>query len=385
MNEQDQVFSIPAVNMGYLQDRLAKINKKAKKIGCQPLSLVTVAKTETETGDVNYAVMIEGEPVKVPGYTFVARLDHNVDESGSTNLVYAMPGERINTKWASSAADCGHCGWKRNRKDTFILRKEDTDELIQVGRTCVKDFIGHDGLRAAKIAELVRNLADELRGSSGLGNNLPNDRRTIDVESYLAHVAQVVRERGWVSRGRAYESMEQSSADLAISGMFALPRYYVKPSAEDVAFAYQALEWASQMDPDSSNYAFNVVQITKLDWIDFKATGVAASIVGTYQNHLERETKAAARREAGDSEHVGTVGSRVDLAVKVTGVRVVEGYYGPSTMVRMLAGANVLVTFASGQFHPEVDDVIHIRGTVKKHQEYQGTKQTVLNRVQEVK
>lgn len=384
MTAQDQIFQVPASNMGYLQDRLDRINRKAKKIGCAPLQLVTVARLETENGESNYAVMIDGEPVRVPGYTFVARLDHNTDGSGKSNLVYAMPGEKIDPDWASHAADCDHCGWRRNRKDTFILREEDTGKLIQVGRTCVKDFIGHDGVRAAQIAELVRNLATEIGRGSDLGDNLPRDRRTIDVVNYLAHVAMVVRERGWMSRGRSRESDEESSADLALTAMFAGPMYYERPSAEDVAFAFAALDRAKELDPAENNYNFNVVQITKLDWIDFRATGIAASIVGTYQLHLEREAKKSAQFDLTASEYVGEVGQRQELMVTVIGVREVNGYYGPSTMVRMVAGGNLLITFASGQFRPEVGDQLHIRGTVKKHQEYQGVKQTMLNRVMEV-
>ncbi len=41
---------------------------------------------------------------------------------------------------------------------------------------------------------------------------------------------------------------------------------------------------------------------------------------------------------------------------------------------------NVYVWFASGNFVPDLGSHYHIKGTVKKHDDYKGDKQTILTR-----
>lgn len=381
---EKQLYEIPAANIGTLEGKLAKLNRKAKKAGTGEIRLVRVGRRVDEDRKVFYIVAIEGETVKFKGYTFIARLDHNVDASGESNLVYSMPGEELPEQYRDAAANCDHCKFRRNRKDTFILRKDDDSTLIQVGRTCLRDFFGHDPAEVARRLAYIVKLHDACREATG--HAYINDRRHVDVEAFLSFVAKAVREHGWVSGSAAYQNHDLwSSKDLALDDMY--PNLGERslvgrkmPTDEDNETAEKALEFVRAMDPTKSDFNFNVVQIANMLVIDWKATGTAAAIVYCYNRHLENEEKKAAAPDLSGSVYVGKEKERLTLDVTILGSRLYDGNFGSYYITRMLDGVgNLFVSF--GAYHEDADSTVKIRGTVKRHQDYNGVRQTILSRV----
>lgn len=82
------------------------------------------------------------------------------------------------------------------------------------------------------------------------------------------------------------------------------------------------------------------------------------------------------------SEYVGEIGERFrDLTVKVDSVRGFANKFGGWTNILTFSlGDNKLVWMTQTEQDVEKGDVVNLSGTVKNHQEYQGVKQTYLNR-----
>lgn len=81
------------------------------------------------------------------------------------------------------------------------------------------------------------------------------------------------------------------------------------------------------------------------------------------------------------SEHVGSVKQRLEFDAVVVGVYESEGYYGHTDIVKMRdLDGNMLTWFASGYTDLKRSDHINIRGTVKRHDEFRGIKNTILTR-----
>lgn len=100
-----------------------------------------------------------------------------------------------------------------------------------------------------------------------------------------------------------------------------------------------------------------------------------------------KEVAAAARRTTepeSHSEYVGEIKQRLrDLEVVLDGARAVSSAYGQSIMFTFKCKENVFIWFTSCP--PDADKAIvgHkylLTGTVKDHKEYNGVKQTYLNR-----
>lgn len=94
---------------------------------------------------------------------------------------------------------------------------------------------------------------------------------------------------------------------------------------------------------------------------------------------VEQNTTRAA--QDGTSAYVGEIKDRIEFEATVEFTKEIEGYYGTTTIIKLrdLEG-NVFTWFASGWHDVGRGDRVSIKGTVKKHDEYQGTKQTVLSR-----
>jgi hypothetical protein len=87
------------------------------------------------------------------------------------------------------------------------------------------------------------------------------------------------------------------------------------------------------------------------------------------------------KAENAASEYVGEVKVRMELTLTVLGVFDSEGHYGHTDIVKMKdAEGNLFTWFASGWSGLTRGDVVTGKGTVKAHDTYKGTKQTVLTR-----
>ena len=109
-------------------------------------------------------------------------------------------------------------------------------------------------------------------------------------------------------------------------------------------------------------------------------------MVFCYNRHLEQEAaKASAPKdELANSVYVGTEKERLTLDVTILSSRVQAGDFGYYKTTRMLDEAgNLFVSF--GQYSEDTGAKVTVRGTVKRHQEFNKVKQTVLNRVMAVK
>lgn len=387
-----QLFNIPSANMEKLAKKIKALNKKALKAGTGEIKITTISKTVDEnddgTVDVMFQIALEGETLKINGWSFIARLDHNTDPTGASNLIYVMPSENLPEEFRTAAANCEHCGWDRKRRDTYVLQHEDTAEYKQVGRTCIRDFIGVDPARIAEQAERYTKAFRVLEEAKEPKWGGMSDHRDIHLPRYLSWVAQSIRQYGWISGREAYESNDfdkVSTASSAVGDMFATYKPML-PTDEDKELAEAAIAHVLALET-KNDFIFNINAIAKQNYLDWKATGLAAAIMFVYNRHLEDVAKRKAAADLSKSEHIGALKERLEFEVRVIGKRWIEGRFGSTAIIRMLdANDNLFVTFASGNFGDDVniEDKVTIRGTVKKHDEYKGVKQTIINRVAKV-
>lgn len=117
-----------------------------------------------------------------------------------------------------------------------------------------------------------------------------------------------------------------------------------------------------------------------------KTSGIVASAIQAYMRHLERQeeinrsTFENAQKARG---HVGEVKKRqVFEKLTVKKMRYIDGYYGTTTLVIFEdETGNLIKWFSSKELDDlEEGDVVDIKSTVKKHDEYNGVPETVVSR-----
>jgi hypothetical protein len=344
-------------------------------------------------------VTIEGEPTKVPGYQFVATLEHVEGADGKISTIVRVvptaevaPQEFINFRTVESK--CDHCHADRNRKDTFLVRREADKALLQVGRNCLRDFFGHDPSWAVRECEFLGSLDDLLSASEGDGWGGSNVSRKVNLHDFLPWVVSCIRLKGWTSRTKARELYDvRATADLA--GEFAFPpfrpseffyreREKFEPTPADEEVANKALAYAREKfedaDPVSiSDYEHNLSVVVGCDYVDFRKLGLAASLITFFDRELAKREE---HLKDEISQHFGTVGKREVFNLTLVKIFATVGMFGPTTIYKFkdIAG-NIATWFSTANIDRlEIGKTYAVKGTVKKHGEFRGVKQTVLNR-----
>lgn len=444
-------YLIPDCNLAELEARIAKLNKRAAKLGVPEIlfskapdhvkyqvsqlqsgseiggpmtKLVwrTSIEKKPEAGSAYLAnafeptgvvmqwwkVEVSGESPALSDWGFVAILEPLLLEDGSEeNFVRALPGEVCPHEFRGRVGECDHCKAARNRKQTFVVRHADGSHKV-VGRTCLKDFLGSHGdpHELAAWAEMLAELSGmcEGAGEEGWGGGGWRDSAW-DVKHFLAMAACRIRKFGWVSRGAArYDWTKTPTANVVLDILTPSSDPYSRESHEklvaehvvedgDRAKAEAAIDWAKELSPDvleKNDYLANVNLVSRVGIVSRKTAGVAASIIVAYNKAVDieaervaRESRRVARESRPASEWIGEIGTRIKvLAVKVEKVIATEGFYGTTGVHKMVdESGNDLTWFASAGEWLKEGESYRVSATPKKHGEYKGRKQTVLNRV----
>jgi hypothetical protein len=349
-----------------------------------------------------YPVVVTGTTPRIAGWSFAATLQHLTDDKGETvNLLRVTPSftEQLPEKYRhADASNCDHCCRTiRTRKDTYILRSDETGKYMQVGRNCTQDFLG--GKNPHDVAQYMEALFSAMSSASeseegGFGGS---GERRFPITAFLTQVAAVIRVKGWMSRGKARESSYAATADITLDVLnppfgggaarreWAKLRDEVLPDDEDKKTAEATLEYAREtlsLKEERDDYEHNLYVALTQPTVDRRLAGIIASAVPYYLRYVEREVKRAAmRKSAGDSQWVGEIGERRDFTVIPLMVKPIETQYGVTYLHKFVTPeGNLLTWFASTDPDVELGKEYRITALVKKHDDYQGVKQTVITR-----
>jgi len=376
---EGRTYNIPAVRFDWFKAKLETLGRKAKKLNGDRLFCTVVGfHNEEDTasrwhGQKIMEVFVACPEPKLEGWEFVARIDH-AHEVG--NIVRTTGLRNLPEIYRDRGPVCDHCGHKRQRRDTFVVFKED-EGFKQVGSSCLKDFLGHgDADRIAKLAELLANIHGFMRGSYD-GDIGLQDRRYIDLEDYLAYVAQEVLYYGFVSKKLAYETGKESTAELALRNYHSTK--VKRPTQQHHDIAAAALNWAQNLDETETqplnDYLHNAWVIANTVAIEDRSTGIAASIVGVYMRNQQPKSTVV-------SQHIGTVGQKLEIELKVIDARILDS--GSILHTFHDVAGNVVKWFASNA-QLERNRVYKIQATVKAHNVYKGKNETLLTRCKEAR
>lgn len=272
-----------------------------------------------------------------------------------------------------------------------MVRHED-GRLLQVGRQCLADFLGHaDPTALAREAELLIE-AGRLMSEATEAGLYDGDTIRWKLPAFLAVTAMIIRQRGWVSKSKARELWEQGERAVpTVNTVTAylddsppgLRRELGDPSEADLAEADAALEWLRDLAEQEGlgDYLRNVAQLARVGAVDGRTAGVGASILAAYRR---AKADAAARAAQGHSEWQGEVGERLTRTVTIRGCWPNHTDWGVS--YRTLAAddqGNVYTWY--GKTDLPLQSRVTLRAKVKGHDTYKGQRQTVLFYVQEAK
>lgn len=390
-----KTFAIHESNLERLEKKINRIRTKCQKYGCDFHYHVIGEEFRTlEEGTpdehVERFIIVECEGTAiVNGWTFAATIDHT--EAG--NIIRALKDIEIPERYRVCGPDCEHCHSKRHRKDTYIIHNEETGEFKQVGSSCLNDFT--NGF-SAESAALYISLFDELIQGEAPSQGY-SFKYWFKVEEVLKYAVQIVSDIGYVPTSEwegvstkdevhmAYlydENSNRLSNEERHRVEDFRAKYGDRHDSDEIREKVSAVLEFVKNSNDSSDYMHNLKVIAESTYIDYRNMGFAVSMVKAYNKHLSIEEKIRREKEAADaSEFVGEVGQRIEiLNPTVEVITSWENQFGMTIRYKITDNEGHIFMWdsSSGIYADKV--VASIKGTIKKHDEYRGCKQTWLTR-----
>jgi len=396
-----------SVYEGHMEDLMKKVNRirnKCMKYGCD-FHFAEVGEEIKEVKDLEghihhcrfVLVEVEGTAV-INDWLFVASVEHT--ENGNI-FSKALTDVEIPDRYRTSKSVCEHCNSNRTRSATFIIMNTVTGEFKQVGKSCLMDFT--NGLSASTAAYFVSlkhvfEEAEEAPVSCGRGESY------WDTMEILTYAAETIRKFGYVKSNNDYSTKERTMDIMMVDkGMTRwVPESVVKqvrrdmekvnfnaksPEAKEMVNA--ALAWIADQEA-SNDYMHNLKVASSLNYANWNRIGILISLFPTFNRELEiqarkKEAEAKVKKEAQTSNHVGSVGDRIQINVQsvkcLTSWENTFTYYPTTTyLYKIVDQEGNVFTWKTANVLNEDEPPVTIKGTVKEHSEFRGVKQTVLTR-----
>ena len=388
-------FKIPLHRQAEAEAAIAKLQKKGAKFGVSPL---TFSWGEPFAEMVNYGTQeqpewrkrvyvkleVEGQPPRVAGFTFIARIEFA--EAGV--LVQTVPGNMVPEKFWNTTAYCEHCKTKRYRKDVFVVRNE-AGEHMQVGRQCLQDFLGNDPAVVLRSFQWLRSVGEELNEERwGFGSGSFPIYEPLEL---LTKASAVIKRYGWLSKSAAREHEIPTASivgweDGTLEQKKEWKREIVPIMNEaDEKLAAEVLAWVRGLEPNNE-YLHNLKIVLGAKFIyQWRHVGLAVSAIAAYLKAQAREAELNEKWKLNKkSEWQGEVGKRLrNIKIKLeAAITLPETQWGQSILFKFRdENGNLYTTMTQAELGLSINEEAMLTGTVKDHREYKGTKETLLSRV----
>lgn len=366
-----------------LEDALHRIEKANRKLERAGIKERFTADTEyfTEEGENGekfsmVKLQLNHPPLSVDGWDFVAA----VDEAENGLVTRVMPGQELGG-YKPESMICDHCGRKRFRKATYLIRNEQ-GEYKQVGSSCLEPFLGMSpkGLWALEFdMEENNRLDDGRRVSGGVDSVVP-------LQDTVA-IALAVSDNGKSFKSKAYaqETFSDSTSDMVRNELFGLKKD--KKKLDYSEYMDKAAEVIQNTKFEGDNdYVTNMRTILDAENVKAKHIGYAVSVVSAYNRQHEDIAAKKAKIDNAPSGFLGEVGEK--FTNKTATVKIIKHDENPysyngekvSWIVLRTDDNKEVVWSASKYLDFEPGDKVNIaKGKVKNHKTYNGNDQTSIN------
>lgn len=383
-------YEIYEGNMDRLSKKLTTISNKCAKYGCE-FHFEELGETfrnvkDEDSGEIRTArfitVDVSGK-AQISNWEFIATIEH----SKPINIIRSFrPEVEIPEHFYTVDTYCEHCKTRRYRKDTYIVRNTETGEFKQVGKSCLRDFTG--GLSAEQVASYISWFDEVIKGEYVE----PGFKSYDSTEEVLQFAVESVRLYGF-TKTEAYAGAD-STRDVVCEQLHRYGRYSDRitrdgfdPDHKGNAEKTKAImAWVESL-PEQFGYISNLKATMARPYCERRDIGIICSAVASYNREMEYQArKAVQRKQASSSQWVGNEGDRIELHnLQVRLLTSWETMYGVTYLYKFIDEQGNTLTWKTGKWLGVTDEItpdlrISLKGTIKKHSEFNHELQTELTR-----
>lgn len=385
-DEQTLRWKVSPGDIPIVQKRIAALNARLEKAGAEEKFEYEVEigyEQDPETGLMyeTAEVVLNRPTLKQNGWSFVARVDEIVNEHGENSFITSsLAGENVSGNYDLKELRCDHCGQKRHRSKTYILRDEN-GQYKQVGSNCMQPFLGLTPSFWALDPEYVHSTVHRNPG------DLHNRAYAVYKTERIVALGLALSNNGKSYSGRNSDGL---STKEKLMDYFFHPKQRVK-TLDETEYLEQARTILKETEFNGDqDYAVNMRTLVKQDVVSIRHWGYALSAIPVYM----KQTGAYAQREkrVPHKGFVGEVGQKVqDLPARIITKREFEtdgyGYRALPVMKTMLVmetqdGKIVKWVTSSGSesvAKSEEGDFVNIKtAKIKGHGSYNDDDQTLV-------
>lgn len=308
-------------------------------------------------------ITVEGE-YKINDYEFVAALQF--DSESGRNIVN---GSNVPEQFLTRCA-CDHCKTTRARVRTIVLRKG--DEYIQVGNSCVKDYLGVNIDRYASYLSFWNDL-EELEEDNKM--MIVSARPAYLVEDVLLETAWRVAKSGYVSKEKAWEWEVDATSSAVWNALHSHTNH--EYTDEHRASVAAVVEFVNSQEEDFG-YVSNLKSLINNKYVTNKNFGLLVSSFGYYSAEMRKLEREKAEQVTANSQWIKSVGEKIKFVARPTQIYSMETQWGYSYLYRFILDGNELIWKTGTWLDTDIE--YEVSGTIKSHNEYRGKKQTELTR-----
>jgi hypothetical protein len=403
------IIAIPEHRVSGVTKLFASFARKAAKLDVAAPSLVAlspdlvsmpkwrVVRIVAEDGSTQLVMRLVLVPCRVyavvgltPRLAGRFELLARVEFVNGSALVACAPGRDVPASYRSGSPHCDHCKTARARKLAYVVRDCESDTLIQVGGSCIVDFFGQTS--AAELAHRFTMVDSLTRYASGDEDEDERGGRSTHemIVTFLTACVVSIRIDGFRSTKADWSTLDDARKLLHNDGEL-LQRKIMPGDAERACALltrararYEGVDLATL-----SNYEANMAVILRSDIVDGRlALATLASLPQMFAR-IDADAAGATAEAAAPKRHVGTVGTREVFTLTYVRTTSFENQWGTSSFHTFHdAAGNVLSWKTSGGSLRDgsgemvaVGAIVSVLATVKAHDTYKGTPQTVITRV----
>lgn len=383
-------YEIYEGNIDRLSKKLTTISNKCAKYGCE-FHFEELGETfrnvkDEDSGEIRTArfitVDVSGK-AQISNWEFIATIEH----SKPINIIRSFrPEIEIPEHFYTVDTYCEHCKTRRYRKDTYIVRNTETGEFKQVGKSCLRDFTG--GLSAEQVASYISWFDEVIKGEYVE----PGFKSYDSTEEVLQFAVESVRLYGF-TKTEAYADAD-STRDVVCEQLHHYGRYTDRITRDgfdpdhkgNAEKAKAIMAWVESL-PEQFGYISNLKATMARSYCERRDIGIICSAVASYNREMEYQArKAVQKKQASNSQWVGNEGDRIELHnLQVRLLTSWETMYGMTYLYKFIDEQGNTLTWKTGKWLGVTDEItpdlrISLKGTIKKHSEFNHELQTELTR-----
>jgi len=333
-------------------------------------------------------VIITGQAPQLDEWEVAAKVEHQKFDNHYENIISSaltsgrIAPEVILFKPETIAPNCQHCESKRKRKTTFLLMNNKTSEVVQIGSTCIEDFIPRASLKTLLFQFSLSEELNRFKGNNGEGKD--KEGSYADLNRFISSVLFSIDNKGYVSKEDAYLTDKLKTYHDAIMTMSS-PKFSDTPHQ----CAEKVLAELNEVASNNSNFAVNLrnAMTQSKGFINTNNNYACAVIAGGIKSCYESIKKKSNAVNFKD-EFVGLIKQRTAFTLTLLEKDTLHSEYGEKTIFIFSDSQKRRVKWTCWGELPETEMVIGqtytLTATISKHDSYK-VYTTVINRCKEVK